>query len=448
MEIQIINADKILKEIEKCVQNDTEVVITYYDYNTYYFGHTFKKETTSCTLSEVNYFRNIVTSDGGNVPFFGDGFAISSIATAGDNRVVYSNSHIDEELIKVEKPDNYSDKLRELMFGYSDLDTVIEKINEYREQLKQQETPDESLFSDLFTENEYFGLKGPVYAFTNEALSLYMGNYGFTGKTVLASMGSGDFALNSYLLGAASVDGFDINAYTKYFYDFKKAIIKTYSYDEFMELIKNPLQLFDKFEEYGQNLPAETRQFVQDVFIKYGGYIKAFASKFFIDNIGIPVTQFNVSNTFSNFRMFADISQFKNLYLRNEVAYNELRQKIINGIDQDEEFYLGDIRNHNSTKKYDIIYLSNIGDYLSKEEVERLIAHFRENMLTENGIIISTSITNDSKYDGTEDASRGILNDTSIIENYNATHKEKIPYELFNHSIYTIPATQTRRNNL
>jgi len=118
---------------------------------------------------------------------------------------------------------------------------------------------------------------------------------------------------------------------------------------------------------------------------------------------------------------------------------------IRNGIDQNESFYFGDIRIQQASKKYDIIYLSNIGDYLSKEEVKRLIAHFRENMLTENGIVICTSITNDPKFDGTDGVNRESVYNSSMIEDYNVAHKEKLPFELLNHSVYTVNATPIKR---
>ena len=72
---------------------------------------------------------------------------------------------------------------------------------------------------DIFVEQKNpFNSNGPVYAFANEALSQYMKNYEFNGKSVLASLGSGDFALNAHLMGASEVDTFDINQYTYYFY--------------------------------------------------------------------------------------------------------------------------------------------------------------------------------------------------------------------------------------
>ena len=72
---------------------------------------------------------------------------------------------------------------------------------------------------DIFVEQKNpFNSNGPVYAFANEALSQYMKNYDFNGKSILASLGSGDFALNAYLMGASEVDTFDINQYIYYFY--------------------------------------------------------------------------------------------------------------------------------------------------------------------------------------------------------------------------------------
>lgn len=123
---------------------------------------------------------------------------------------------------------------------------------------------------DIFVEQKNpFNSNGPVYAFTNEALNQYMKNYDFEGKSVLASLGSGDFALNSYLLGASEVETFDINQFTYYFYQLKKALIIKYDFEDFCDLIRNPQEIFKNFNGYRQFLDPKSISFFEHILTVY-----------------------------------------------------------------------------------------------------------------------------------------------------------------------------------
>lgn len=231
---------------------------------------------------------------------------------------------------------------------------------------------------DIFVEQKNpFNSNGPVYAFTNEALNQYMKNYDFEGKSVLASLGSGDFALNAYLLGATEVETFDINQYTYYFYQLKKALIMKYDFDSFCNFIKNPHQIFAKFGDYKQFLDSESIAFFEKLVRIYDGNTTELLKKVFIDKVGEEKNQWNESNTFDSTEELFLITQYKNPYLQSAEKYNQLKQQLMKK--GNDEFYFENLYEFTPEKKYDIVYLSNIGDYSkSEEEFKNFVMQLKE----------------------------------------------------------------------
>lgn len=291
---------------------------------------------------------------------------------------------------------------------------------------------------DIFVEQKNpFNANGPVYAFTNEALNQFMSNYDFSGKTVLSSLGSGDFALNAYLLGAKSVESFDINQYTYYFYQLKKALIMRYDYEEFCELVKNPTNIFKQFDDYKPLLDSESRLFFEKILKIYGDDIKGLLDKMYIDKVE-EKNQWNESNTFDSTEELFLIAKYKNYYLHSSENYDSLRKRIASN--PNEAFYFKDLYQFTPPKKYDIVYLSNIGDYCkSEEEFKMFVEDIKAKYLNENGIIIIVSITNHI-YMNSEEAERTKM-DWDDMEKFNAIHKGVAELPLSNLGIQNVYTT-------
>lgn len=291
---------------------------------------------------------------------------------------------------------------------------------------------------DIFVEQKNpFNANGPVYAFTNEALNQFMSNYDFLGKTVLSSLGSGDFVLNAYLLGANSVESFDINQYTYYFYQLKKALIIKYDYEEFCELVKNPINIFNQFDDYKQLLDSESKLFFEKILKIYGSNIKGLLDKMYIDKVE-EKNQWNESNTFDSTEELFLIAKYKNYYLQSSENYDNLKRRIASN--PNETFYFKDLYHFIPPKKYDIVYLSNIGDYCkSEEEFKVFVEGIKEKYLNENGIIIIVSITNHI-YMNSEEAERTKM-DWDDIKKFNAVHKGVAQLPLGNLGIQNVYTT-------
>lgn len=302
---------------------------------------------------------------------------------------------------------------------------------------------------DIFVEQKNpFNSNGPVYAFANEALSQYMKNYDFNGKSVLASLGSGDFALNAYLMGASEVDTFDINQYTYYFYQLKKALIMRYDFDSFCNFIKNPHQIFAQFGDYKQFLDSESISFFEKLVRIYDGNTTALLKKVFIDKVGEEKNQWNESNTFDSTEELFLIAQYKNPYLQSEQNYNQIKQQLMKK--SNDEFYFEDLYQFTPEKKYDIVYLSNIGDYCkNEEEFKNFVMQLKERVLNENGIIIIVSITNHIIMD--YDTCERTKMDWDEMKQFNIDNEGKAYLPILNlgfQNVYTTYPHQTKKNGL
>lgn len=302
---------------------------------------------------------------------------------------------------------------------------------------------------DIFVEQKNpFNSNGPVYAFANEALSQYMKNYEFNGKSVLASLGSGDFALNAHLMGASEVDTFDINQYTYYFYQLKKALIMKYDFDSFCNFIKNPHQIFARFGDYKQFLDPESISFFEKLVRIYDGNTTALLKKVFIDKVGEEKNQWNESNTFDSTEELFLIAQYKNPYLQSEENYNQLKQQLMKK--SNDKFYFEDLYQFTPEKKYDIVYLSNIGDYCkSEEEFNNFVMQLKERVLNENGIIIIISITNHIMMD--YDSCERTKMNWDEMEQFNKNNEGRAYLPISNlgiQNVYTTYPHQTKKHGL
>ena len=330
---------------------------------------------------------------------------------------------------------NVSDDVEPIAYQANDDSTLVKKADEDIE--------------DIFVEQKNpFNSNGPVYAFANEALSQYMKNYDFNGKSVLASLGSGDFALNAYLMGASVVDTFDINQYTYYFYQLKKALIMKYDFDSFCNFIKNPHQIFAKFGDYKQFLDSESIAFFEKLVRIYDGNTTELLKKVFIDKVGEEKNQWNESNTFDSTEELFLIAQYKNPYLQSAEKYNQLKQQFMKK--GNDEFYFENLYEFTPEKKYDIVYLSNIGDYSkSEEEFKNFVMQLKERVLNENGIIIIVSITNYIMMD--YDSCERTKMNWDEMEQFNKNNEGKAYLPICNlgvQNVYTTYPHQTKKHGL
>lgn len=204
------------------------------------------------------------------------------------------------------------------------------------------------------------------------------------GSRVLTTTGSSEQALNAIFHGATLVDAFDLNILSGYFLDFKIAAVLSLDYEEYLEFMKlfslnyKHEYVRENYLKIRKNMPKDTKDYWDNVLF--------FRLKDYRKNISI------IKELFTSFLSDKDLMERCD-FLSNEDNYNILKNNLgnclIRFINCDVNCLTQIINN-----KYDLIYLSNIADYISTSK-EGLIP-FRDylkndlyNYLSDSGELVA-----------------------------------------------------------
>jgi len=222
-----------------------------------------------------------------------------------------------------------------------------------------------------------FGLYSPVYRQTNEDVSKIFKTLDVENKNILTVASSGDFLLSFVNQGANSIETFDISIFTKYYQELKVAAIQALEYEEFLRFFYDnncfSLVLYKRITPY---LTKEGKIFWDTIFNSFKPEQ--------IRNSRIFMPQLNLIS--SVLRRIP--------YLKDKEEYDKTRTQIKN---RNFKFYNLNILKLPTTikRKFDIIFISNIGDYNQKmgQDLETRINYLRNKtgkLLNANGVIVST----------------------------------------------------------
>lgn len=218
------------------------------------------------------------------------------------------------------------------------------------------------LHSLLVMNGRRFPNYNKVYFYSNENISSVLSNFDVNGKKVLSVLGSGDQAFHLMNRGAERVDIFDINKLAIYYYYFRMWVIDYYN-----RFYPNDNFSIDYIKDVLSHVKIRTEE-EKNVFNYWLSFIE------------------NVSNVKSN-KMF--YRGFNDKY-NNIDDLSLIKEKMRNF-----SYYNVDVANNVNCidKKYDVIYLSNIPDYITPNYVS--FEKFKDNMiklLNKNGYVISTKL--------------------------------------------------------
>ena len=223
-----------------------------------------------------------------------------------------------------------------------------------------------------------------IYPFSTENIKGYYELLDLENKDILTVGASGDHTINLELENVKSSDYFDINPFTKYYYELKIAAIKSLDYNEFLE--------FFCYEDYPKTFNKNKKAFNLEMYKKISPYLKD-DTKIFWDSLYLEVSGIDIrnSNLFSKDEEPLRVIKKANNYL-DEFNYNNLK----NNIKLKPNFYQSNIvkLDKKLNKQYDIIMLSNIAQYIERifdknhlENLKEVILKL-EDKLKDNGIII------------------------------------------------------------
>lgn len=212
-----------------------------------------------------------------------------------------------------------------------------------------------------------------IYPFTTENIKGYMSNLDLKDKSILTVGSSADQVINSFLYGSKDITLFDINPFTKYYFELKKAGILLLEFNSFYEFFSNNINSFNikTYSLLRNNLSKETKLFWDNLFNSYDSYF--FRDKLFSKDERTLKTlvKYNPYMDEINYNILkTTIDSLNPIFINSSL--NEIKSKVV--------------------RKYDYIFLSNISSYLNlytKENISKFINTIKDltNILNKSGSI-------------------------------------------------------------
>ena len=223
-----------------------------------------------------------------------------------------------------------------------------------------------------------------IYSFTTENISGYYENFDFKDKKVLTICASGDHVFNAILLGANYITCFDINLLSKYYFNLKRICINFLSYEEFIEYfmlgtseVNNNVFNYNLYLKISRYIDEDTKLFWDSIYSEY-------------NNDGFYIRH---SNLFNNKYDNTDLKVNSNTYLTKE-KFDLLKRNILLVQVEFINSNITDLMNK-LNKKYDIIMLSNLSDYINGMYKDNYLINFYKyiikplkQFLTNKGLLI------------------------------------------------------------
>ena len=201
----------------------------------------------------------------------------------------------------------------------------------------------------LLSQQKYkSGIVSKMWPMTNKNLKEVHKLFDLNDKSVLTVTSSGDHILEAMLAGAKTVDSFDINLLTRYYFELKKAMIKTYKLKLYTDIIQSFSYGFiskKNYKKIRENLNKKYRKFWDEII----------AYEYSNDSADLA-NLYNAIISPKHFNLVSYLSKENYLQLKTNLSdYN------INFINSD--LFSLDLK---LDKTYDLIYLSNIYAYADK----------------------------------------------------------------------------------
>ena len=206
-----------------------------------------------------------------------------------------------------------------------------------------------------------------IYKKSNEQLE-YVTQYFKNKDKILCVIGSGDQILNSMLFKPSLIVGFDISVYPHLFLKLKMAAIQSLSRDEFINFFFGTIYTYEEdlyddiyFNKICPFLDDEAKNFWTYLF-EYNDWYDIYNSILFSSETVIPRRALE-QNAYLNFN--------------NYYKLREIIPKI------NIEFIVSDIFDLEIKNNFDLIYLSNIIQYVNVYEYKKKIKSLTDNGKTE-----------------------------------------------------------------
>lgn len=209
--------------------------------------------------------------------------------------------------------------------------------------------------------------KGQIYRNTNENLTAILGSYDLKDKNVLSVLASSDQVFSSYYYGAKTVDSFDRQIIAYYYYY---------------------LKYWNLLETGRHYIPAKNSEIRKIIELHKNERIQVYKFwDYILKRIG------DVPLYYSNLFVYSPYPY--------SVPYENDTNKLIEILKDKQPSFknINLFERNTSNKKYDVIVLSNILEYMfttEDEEIKSIVLNNIYNLLEDDGIIISSNLFNNS----------------------------------------------------
>lgn len=240
-----------------------------------------------------------------------------------------------------------------------------------------------------------------MYLYTTESIRGYLEQETYNKSRALSVIASGDHIFDLVCDGVLNVDSFDINALSYYIFWLKASCIMSLSYEEYLEAASRNFytgefeEFFKLLNKIKSNLPKD----VYDYFAFIMTFLEEYERKYFSEKNDAITYLYRDPNRNSVFikkliRDGWDLRMEALLFLKSEEEYIKLQKRLEKA---SIEFYFADARNlpDELRQEYDIILLSNIADYIHREDQLLTVEEFKDfvnrfyNLLNEDGVLIN-----------------------------------------------------------
>ena len=217
-----------------------------------------------------------------------------------------------------------------------------------------------------------------IYPFSNENIGEFLEGFDLEGKSVITVGSSGDQVLNAVYRGATDVTLFDANIFARYYVELKIAAIKNLSLEEFLKYFTSDNILDWKYySKVSHDLSDEAKLFWDTLMLELDEENKEIYEK----------KLFPIECVYKGDISHFTVGQMSNIFCRNVENYTKLQERLKNVTIHYVNDTLKFISNTTGMKKYDLIMLSNVFDYVKHKEFIKVIEYLYANNLNNGSLM-------------------------------------------------------------
>jgi len=231
-----------------------------------------------------------------------------------------------------------------------------------------------------------------MYPFTTENISGYINHFDLKDKSLITVGSSSDQVINAALMDCKDITLLDINIYTKFYFYLKAAALIELNKEEFLNFLR--------FQDYPKVFKNNKEVFDINIYNKIKSTLRLldYESYLFWNELFSTFEPLEIrQNLFSHDEGRTEEIVSSNLYLKNDILYNETKNKLKK---LRPTFINGNLFEVQLFRYFDNIWLSNIASYLTLEEIKIMTDIFYE-LLNDNGKLLMAYLyetTRDTKY--------------------------------------------------